>query len=156
MNGETGAIYRHSYSESNGEAIGKGYYLSHGWDNDGLWEVTFEFKHDNIQYTGITYIAQLHDSYDENNSYATWEGSFPGTTKYASYTSGSVGYFDITVTKIDETHIRVKSETLNKDSGIYEVPNMANWEKVTIGARHHGSSSSYGPCRIRNVKVIKL
>lgn len=161
LNGETGANYVHSYSESNGEAIGKGFVFKNGFDNINGWELSFEFKHDNIQYTGICFLTDLASGYKgrEGSSTAltTWEGSWPGGSAYATYKSGEVGYFDVTVTKIDSTHVRLQSETLNRDTTV-EVPWLESATKLSFGARHN-VSNGYGPCRIRNVlvkqKVIK-
>ncbi|WP_458405966.1 hypothetical protein [Methanobrevibacter sp.] len=155
LNGETGADYRHSYSESNGEAVGKGFLLKGGWSNEGLWEVTFEFKHDNIRYTGIGFIGTGFGSDGGFQGLSSWEGSWPGGTAYASYNSGTVGWFDVIVTKIDDTHLRLRSEILNRDTTV-EWQNLATLEIVSIGARHNSSSSNFGPCRIRNVKVIAI
>ena len=156
LNGETGANYKYSYSESNGEGVGKGFVLKNGFSNTKKWKLSFEFKHDNIQYTGICYLAEL-GKYDGNggNQYAltTWEGSWAGGTAYATYRSGAVGWFDITVTKIDSTHVRLQSTTLNRDTTV-EVSWLANAKYLSCGARHNDASSSYGPCRIRNVKVM--
>ena len=38
LNGETGAKYRWSYSESNGEAIGKGFTFQNGFNNVDNWQ----------------------------------------------------------------------------------------------------------------------
>ena len=156
LNGETGANYIYSYSESNGESVGKGFVLNGGWSNDGLWEASFEFKHDNIRYTGIGFIAI---GFNPSNRYflglSSWEGSWPGGTPYASHTSGTVGWFDVTVTKIDDTHVRLRSKILNRDTTVEYSP-LSTLDSVSIGANHNASSSSYGPCRIRNVKVIRL
>ena len=145
-----------SYSESNGEAIGKGFILNGGWSNEGLWEATFEFKHDNIRFTGIGFIGV---GFNPSNNYfiglSSWEGSWPGGSAYGSAGSGTVGWFDVTVTKIDDTHVRLRSEILNRDTTV-EYSSLATLESVSIGANHNVHSSSYGPCRIRNVKVIRL
>ena len=162
LDGTNGARYKWSYSESNGEAIGKGFVLNGGWDNTGLWECSFQFKHDNIRYTGIVYIVDANSTYNGGGGCPstagrdTWEGTFPGTSNYAGYSAGAVGYFDVKVTKIDETHVRVTSKALNKDSGIIEIPQLENWTKLSIGARHNDAGSSYGPCRIKDVKVMQL
>ena len=155
LRGETGELILHSASETNGEVVGKGFLLKNGWENTGLWECSFEFRHDDIRYTGITYLANLGTTYNNSAKLTTWEGTFPNDSNYANYDSGTIDWFDITVTKIDDTHIRVKSETLNRDSGIIEVANLPNWNRLTIGA-HHNNDSSFGPCRIRNVIVKKL
>lgn len=155
LRGETGELILHSASEANGEVVGKGFLLKEGWSNTGLWECSFEFRHDNIRYTGIIYLANLGTTYNNSDKLTTWEGSFPNDSNYANYRSGTIDWFDITVTKIDETHIRVKSETLNRDSGIIEVTDLPDWERLTIGARHN-TSNDYGPSRIRNVIVKKL
>lgn len=156
LNGETGADYKYSYSEANGEGVGKGFILKNGFINTDSWELSFEFKHDNIRYTGICYLAEL-GKYNgsEGSQYAltTWEGSWPGGTAYATYSSGEVGWFDVTVTKIDSTHVRLQSTILNRDTTV-EIPWLASATKLSCGARHNDSGSSYGPCRIRNVKVV--
>lgn len=153
LNGETGAIQQHSYSESNGEAIGKGFLLNHGFLNTDNWELSFEFKHDNIRYTGINLIAMLGTSPNGSNRLGTWEGSWPGGTAYATYNSGEVGWFDVTVTKIDSTHVRLQSKVLNRDTNV-EVSWLPNATFLTCGATHN-TNSTYGPCRIRNVNVIR-
>lgn len=153
LNGETGAIKQHSYSESNGEAIGKGFLLNHGFLNTDNWELSFEFKHDNIRYTGINFIAMLGTSPNGSNRLGTWEGSWPGGTAYATYNSGEVGWFDVTVTKIDSTHVRLQSKVLNRDTNV-EVSWLPNATFLTCGARHN-TDSSFGPCRIRNVNVVR-
>lgn len=156
LNGETGANYKYSYSESNGEGIGKGFVLKNGFLNTKKWELNFEFKHDNIRYTGIIFLADLNGTYDGTsgtNALTSWEGSWPGGSAYASYTSGAVGWFDVTVTKIDSTHVRLQSTTLNRDTTV-ELTWLESATQLTCGARHNGSGSSYGPCRIRNIKVM--
>lgn len=158
LNGETGADYAWSYSEANGEAIGKGFIFHNGFDNVDNWELTFDFKHDNIRYTGICFIAELGTYNGKGNppstALTTWEGSWSGGERYATYTAGAVGYFDVKVTKIDSTHVRLQSETLNRDTTV-EVPWLASATKLSFGARHN-TSSSYGPCRIKNIKVEKI
>lgn len=155
LNGETGANYVHSYSESNGEAIGKGFIFKNGFDNINSWELSFEFKHDNVQYTGICFLTDLASGYKgrEGSSTAltTWEGSWPNGSAYATYLSGAVGYFDVTVTKIDSTHVRLQSETLNRDTTV-EIAWLASATKLSFGARHN-AANGYGPCRIRNILV---
>lgn len=153
LNGETGAIQQHSYSESNGEAIGKGFLFNHGFLNTDNWELSFEFKHDNIRYTGINFIAMLGTSPNGSNRLGTWEGSWPGGTAYATYTSGEVGWFDVTVTKIDSTHVRLQSKVLNRDTNV-EVSWLPNATFLTCGAIHN-TNSSFGPCRIRNINVVR-
>ena len=126
--------------------------------NTDKWELSFEFKHDNIRYTGICFLAELgqyNGSGGSNYALTTWEGSWPNGTAYASYTAGEVGCFDITVTKIDDTHINIKSTTLNRNTNV-EVLWMENATYLSCGARHNDSGSNYGPCRIRNVKVEEL
>ena len=146
-------LSKHGATCSNGEAVGKGFTIQPGWKNEGLWEASFMFKHDNIRYTGICFLSTTnYNGYGGSSTALTsWEGSFPGTSAYATYTSGSVGYFDITVTKIDDTHVRLKSEILNKES-VIEVPWLANADMVTCGARHN-TNSSYGPCRLKDLHV---
>ncbi len=153
LNGETGAVRQYSYSESNGEAVGKGFLLNHGFLNTDNWQLSFEFKHDNIRYTGINFIAMLGTSPNGSYRLGTWEGSWPGGSAYATYTSGTVGWFDVTVTKIDATHVRLQSSVLNRDTNV-EVSWLPNATFLTCGATHN-TSSSFGPCRIRNVHVIR-
>lgn len=158
LNGETGASYKWSYSESDGEAIGKGFVLNNGFKNTDEWELSFEFKHDNIRYTGICFLAELgqyNGSGGATKGLTSWEGSWPNGTAYSSYTAGAVGWFDITVTKIDDTHINIKSDILDRNTNV-EVLWMENAIYLSCGARHNDSGSSYGPCRIRNVKVVAL
>lgn len=153
LNGETGASYKYSYSEANGEAVGKGFVLNNGFPNTDKWELTFEFKHDNIKYTGICYLAEL-GKYNGNggSNYAltTWEGSWAGGTSYATYTAGAVGWFDVTVKKIDSTHVRLISSDLDRDTTV-EVSWLPDAEYLSCGARHNDATNLYGPCRIRNV-----
>lgn len=156
LNGETGANYVHSYSESNGEAIGKGFIFKNGFDNINSWELSFEFKHDNVRYTGICFLTDLASGYnggggDSSVALTTWEGSWPNGSAYATYQSGAVGYFDVTVTKIDSTHVRLQSSILNRDTTV-EIPWLASATKLSFGARHN-TSNGYGPCRIRNILV---
>ena len=157
LNGETGAAaYKWSYSEANGEAVGKGFTLNGGFPNIDNWELSFEFKHDNIRYTGIGFLSgNFSPSYDGFVGITSWEGAWPNGSAYASYNSGTVGWFDVKVTKIDSTHLRLQSETLNRDTTV-EWPNLPNYDMLTCGVRHHNTSSDYGPCRIRNVKAITL
>ena len=154
--GETKELVLHSATESNEEVVGKGFLLKEGWENTGLWECSFEFRHEDIRYTGIIYLAKLGETYADSIKLSTYEGSFPNDDNYATYQDGTIDWFDITVTKIDETHIRVKSETLHRDSGIIEVTDLPNWEKLSIGACHNTSSNLYGPSSIRNVIVKKF
>ena len=157
LNGETGAKYRFSYSESNGEAIGKGFVLNGGFPNTDKWELTFEFQHDNIQYSGICFLADLNGSYNGggggSGSYTSWEGDWPGTSNYATYSSGKISYFDVKVTKIDSTHFQISSEKLNR-STIRQWDTLSGITQLTCGARHNDASSYGGPSRIRNVKAI--
>lgn len=162
LEGETGATYKYSYSESNGEGVGKGFIFQNGFENLDNWELTFEFKHDNIRYTGICFLSDISNSNylyngadNANYSLTSWEGSWPGGSAYTTYQSGSVGYFDVTVTKIDSTHIRLQSSTLNRDTTV-ELPWLESATQLSFGARHNGATSGnmYGPCRIRNIKVV--
>ncbi|WP_305514897.1 hypothetical protein [Methanobrevibacter sp. V14] len=156
LNGETGTAWAlFSYSESNGEGVGKGFILNGGFPNTNKWELTFEFKHDNIRYTGITFLSSLVNITVWGNRLNSWGGSWPNGPAYASYTSGTVGWFDVKVVKIDETHIRCISEKLNRDS-IVELPWLQDCLQLSCGALHNDNSSSFGPCRIRNVKAIQL
>ena len=156
LNGETGASYTYSYNEQNGEGVGKGFILNNGFPNDENWELNFEFKHDNIQYTGICFLAEL-GKYSGNggSNYAltTWEGSWPNGTRYANYTSGAVGWFDVKVTKIDSTHVNIKSSILDRNTDV-EVLWLEDAQYLSCGARHNDAGSGFGPCRIRNVQAI--
>ena len=162
LNGETGARYQYSYSEANGEAVGKGFIFNEGFDNTKLWELSFEFRHDIIRYTGICFLVDMSGTYNgvngTGNKVSTWEGTWTGGSAYASYTSGTIDWFDVTVTKIDSTHIRLQSTTLNRDTTV-EVTWLPDAEKLSFGAVHNSTSSEFGPCRIRNVlvrqKVVK-
>lgn len=156
LNGETGADYAWSYTEANGEAVGKGFIFHGGFDNTESWELSFDFKHDNIRYTGICFLAKLGEYSGKggpaaNTALTTWEGSWPGGTAYATYSAGAVGWFDVIVTKIDSTHVRLQSKTLNRDTTV-ELTWLPSATKLSFGARHN-TSSSYGPCRIKNIKV---
>lgn len=158
LNGETGANYKYSYSESNGEGVGKGFVLKNGFFNTKKWKLSFEFKHDNIRYTGIIFLCNaitytIPDSSHNADTLKTWEGGWSGGSAYATYKSGAVGWFDVTVTKIDDTHVRLQSTILNRDTTV-EVSWLSNATKLTCGAVHNSSSSGYGPCRIRNVRVM--
>lgn len=156
LNGETGAVRTYSYTESNGEAVGKAFLLNHGFLNTDKWELSFEFKHDNIRYTGINFIAEVGVSPVKSpHRLNSWEGSWPNGTRYATYSSGTVGWFDITVTKIDSTHVRLQSSVLNRDTTV-EVSWLPDVTCLTCGASHNSASSSYGPCRIRNVRAISI
>ena len=157
LNGETGANYKYSYSEANGEGVGKGFVLKNGFYNSDSWKISFEFKHDNIRYTGIIFLCNadtytVPDSNGNNNVLHSWEGTWNGGERYATYSSGEVGWFDVTVTKIDSTHVRLQSNTLNRDTTV-EVSWLSSATRLSFGAVHNGSSSNYGPCRIRNVVV---
>ena len=66
-----------------------------------------------------------------------------------------MGWFDVTVTKIDATHVRLQSQALNRDTTV-EISLLSNYEQLSCGGHHHGTNSSYGPCRIKNVKAIQL
>lgn len=160
LNGETGADYAWYYTEANGEAVGKGFIFHGGFYNTESWELSFDFKHDNIRYTGICFLAKLGE-YDgkggpaADTALTTWEGTWSGGDRYATYTDGAVGWFDVTVTKIDSTHVRLQSETLNRDTTI-ELTWLPSATKLSFGARHNSSTSDgsfYGPCRIKNIKV---
>lgn len=156
LNGETGANYRYSYSEANGEAVGKGFYLKGGFPNVKRWQLSFEFRHDNIRYTGIGFVSDM--SFTSNGDLGglrSWEGGWPGGSAYANYNAGTIDWFDVTVTKIDSTHVRLQSQKLNRDTTV-ELAWLPNFERLSCGAHHHASSPQYGPCRIRNVKATLL
>lgn len=157
LNGETGANYKYSYSESNGEGVGKGFVLKGGFPNTDEWTLSFDFKHDNIKYTGICFLCNVEtytipDSDQTTNVLKTWEGSWSGGSSYSNSSGGSVGYFDVKVTKVDSTHVRLQSTSLNRDTTV-EVSWLPSAKYLSCGAIHNGSSNSYGPCRIKNVRA---
>lgn len=157
LNGSHGASVMHTYSESNGEAVGRGFLLNKGFPNTDKWELSFDFKHDDIRYTGIVFLmdasVDIKNINNTSNRLVTWEGSWPGGTAYATYTAGTVGYFDVKVTKIDATHVRVQSKQLDRDTTV-EVSWLPNVSFLSCGANHHTSANYYGPCRIKNVHAI--
>lgn len=155
LDGSTGATYKYSYSEANGEGVGKGFTLNGGFPNEGLWELSFDFKHDNLRYTGIEFLAPINTNGTTNAAnVGSWEGSWPSGAAYASITNQNVNWFDVKVIKIDETHVRLISNTLNRDTTV-TVTWLPRAPILTCGARHNPTSGDYGPCRIRNVKVIR-
>lgn len=158
LDGTNGAKYAYSYSEANGEGVGKGFVLNGGFPNVDRWRLSFEFKHDNIKYTGICFLADANGGYngmgDSKTALTSWEGSFPGTTNYADYNSGAIDWFDITVEKISDIELRIFSNKLQKDSGIIDWVDLPNISILSCGARHNDSLGAYGPCHIRNVKAI--
>ena len=173
LNGETGANYQWSYSESNGQAVGKGFVFQNGFNNVDKWQLSFEFRHDDIQYTGICFLAKLGEyngAGDTTNiALTSWEGSWPGGERYyngpldwQSNNDGrkTVDWFDVTVTKIDSTHVQLQSSKLNRNT-IVEVSWLPTATQLSFGARHNYSNNPaenrrFGPCRIRNIKVKKL
>ncbi|WP_305554637.1 Ig-like domain repeat protein [Methanobrevibacter sp. V74] len=159
LDGTTGAKYCHSYNEANGESVGKGFIINGGFPNIEKWELSFEFRHDNIRYTGIILLADVNSSYNGGggggtNALTTWEGSFPGTSAYAGPYDGAIDWFDIKITKIDETHARIESVKLNKNATV-ELVNLPNWQQISCGARHN-TTSQYGPSRIRNIIAKRI
>lgn len=153
LDGTNGANYIFEYNENDGEGVGKGFVFKGGFPNKGLWQLSYELQHDNIRYTGLAYIADP-DKYngEGSNEYAltTWEGNWLGSTNYAHWYSGKIPWFDITVTKIDRTHVQLDSDVLNKHS-TYEWTKLPLLKTISCGARHNHVSSEFGPCRIRNV-----
>lgn len=149
----------YSYSETGEYGIGKGFILNNGFPNTPRWKLTFEFRHDNIRYTGICFLVDMNGTYNgvtgTGNNLSTWEGSWNGGSAYATYTSGTIDWFDVTVTKIDDTHVRLQSSKLNRDTTV-EVSWLTNATRLSCGAVHNVSSDSYGPCRIRNVECVNL
>jgi hypothetical protein len=165
LNGETGADYVWSYSEANGECVGKGFVFKNGFKNIDKWELSFEFRHDNIRYTGICFLAKLGEynggGGDSSVALTTWEGTWPNGEKYFTgnvYSGGTIDWFDVKVTKIDPTHVRLQSTTLNRDTTV-EVTWLPTVRRLTFGARHNyaptnSETMNYGPSRIRNIQVI--
>lgn len=156
LTGDTGARYHYQYYEANGEAVGKGFVLNQGFPNTTNWEIKFEFRHDNIRYTGICFLVDMNGTFNgvtgTGNYLWNWEGSWINGEAYANYQKGLIDWFDVAVTKIDSTHIRLQSSKLNRDS-IVEVSWLPSATQLSFGARHNTTGSSYGPCRIRNVEV---
>ena len=157
--GKDGGRAGYSYSEVDGYGTGKGFILNNGFPNTPRWKLKFEFRHDNIRYTGICFLVDMSGTYNgvsgTGNKISTWEGSWLGGTAYASYSSGTIDWFDVTVTKIDDTHVRLQSTTLNRDTTI-EVSWLPSASVLSCGAVHNSSGNSYGPCRIRNVEAVNL
>ena len=114
------------------------------------------FKMDNIRYTGIGFIMIPGNS-DPGKGVmlAGWEGNWPGASAYATWSSGTIDWFDVTVTKIDSTHVKLKSLTLNKESTV-ELSWLPDYTKLSCGAAHNTHSSLYGPSRMRNVRVAQF
>lgn len=163
LNGETGANYRYSYSETNGEGIGKGFVLyNHEFSNTDYWQLSFEFQHDDIRYTGIIYLCDKDtfvtpDMGHVNNADVlySWEGTWPGGERYAYALSGKIDYFDVVVTKIRPTTVNLYSRTLNRNTTV-NVPWLVDAETLTCGAIHNNAFSDFGPCRIKNVKAVNI
>ena len=157
--GKDGARTGYSYSETEDYGIGKGFILNNGFTNTPHWKLKFDFRHDNIRYTGICFLCDMSGTYNgvsgTGNKLSSWEGSWNGGTAYASYSSGTIDWFDVTVTKIDDTHVRLQSTTLNRDTTV-EVSWLPSATTLSCGAVHNSASSSYGPVRIRNVEVVNL
>lgn len=158
LNGETGANYKYNYAEANGEGYGKGFILKNGFKNTQNWQLSFEFKHSAVQYTGLIFLCNA-DTYttpssDSSNysdkSLQTWEGTWIGGERYATYSTGAVDWFDVTVTKIDATHVRLHSTKLNRNT-VVEVSWLPNATRLSFGAVHNSSSSGGGTCYVRNV-----
>lgn len=157
--GADGGRVGYSYSETSDYGTGNGFILNNGFPNTPRWKLSFEFRHDNIRYTGICFLADMSGNYNgvtgTGNKLSSWEGSWNGGSAYASYTSGTIDWFDVSVTKIDDTHVRLQSKTLNRDTTV-EIGWLPSASILSCGAVHNVSSSSYGPCRIRNVECVAL
>lgn len=156
--GNTGATYGYSYSESNGEAVGKGFLLNGGFLNTDNWKLSFLMKIDNIRYCGITFLADTsvgynganYDSITDKHFIHAFEGGWPSGTNYATYNDGEIDWFDVTVTKIDSTHVRLQSTTLNRDTNV-EASWLPNAKMLSCGGCHNQYGSSFGPVHIKNV-----
>lgn len=173
LTGETGAAsIRYSYSEANGEVVGKGFVLNGGFKNKGLWQIDYEFKHDDIRYTGICFIADLTGTTSQGMKVPnihTWEGTWTADicnydggqtvvndSNYASWRDGAIDWFDVHVKKDAENHVVIWSDKLNK-----KAENTSDfWKDETrifsIGGEHNGASAMFGPVRIRNVKAYSI
>lgn len=171
--GETGAAsIRWSYSEANGEAVGRGFVLNGGFKNKGLWQIDYECKHDDIRYTGLCFIADLTGTESQGMKVPnihTWEGTWTANicdydgeqtvvndSNYAIWWDGTIDWFDVHVKKDAENHVVIWSDKLNK-----KAENTSDfWKDETrifsIGAEHNGASSWYGPVRIRNIKAYSI
>ena len=143
-------------SHSNGEMGGGTGYLSNGFDNTGLWELTakIQFSGVNCAWCLFPYGATSRDADELDvlgfNSSITWFNS--GTNNHQNVSSLSYNnYYDLTITKTSASSITVSigSNTVT----------ISNWNALSSSTLHIGLGEwgySENVCTMKDVVVKPL
>lgn len=138
----------------NGEFTSHGSYLAEGWENNGLWQLDFDYKYTSTYYIGTMFItgegiSPFTDAKRNTYTMTNWEGSFPPAfdgqyiSSPSSWTKPSQTIYNhVTIIKTSENTFKIILNDIYEWEAIWNV--MPNFDRFYIGSRDNPASRDVG------------